>query len=126
MKMRATENVTAKQEQAQTKQQVNTPPNGGQVPVATPMPMVGAPDSVMAQHPDMPLTQVYAPQISLAAFLLLTLLGMIIFRVLAERRRLAKKCPFCGMGLERWADECGMCKKSIFVYPDAPPHSHAK
>jgi hypothetical protein len=120
--MRDSENIKAQKEKTISEKRTDpgAPPNGGQVPVAMPMPMVGAPESMMAEHPDMPMTQVYAPQISLAALLILMTVGMIIFRKIAEKRRLAKKCPHCGMGLERWADQCGMCKESIFVYPSTP------
>ncbi|MEW6734608.1 MAG: hypothetical protein AB1489_25005 [Acidobacteriota bacterium] len=93
------------------------PPNCGQIPVAMPMPMVGSPTAIMAAHPQMPMTQVYAPHISVVSLLLLMLAGSIVFRIRYQRKRLAKRCPHCGIGLERWADRCGMCNKSIFVYP---------
>jgi hypothetical protein len=113
------DNFNAKKEQEATKKPAeketrdSTPPNCGQVPVAMPQ-------STSAQHSDMSMAQIYALQISLWTLLILILIGMSVFRIRAERKRLAKKCPHCGMGLEHWADECGMCKKSIFVYPPAP------
>jgi hypothetical protein len=89
------------------------PPNSGQVPVAMPMDT----STTTAQQTEMMMTPNYALYFSIGSLLLLVIAGAVIFRRIAHHRRYCKPCRNCGAHLERWADECGMCKKSIFVYP---------
>jgi hypothetical protein len=108
------------------------PPDCGQVPVAMsnePQPEAeavvlkpvtgGEPalKTAVERPPLMPATQVYAPQIAAGSIFLSILIGFVVFKLRADRKRLSKRCPHCNGRLERWADECRNCGKNIFVYP---------
>src|SRR6185369_6367860 len=105
------------------------PPDCGQVPVAVSIEpnteaVVQKPESggepvlqtMVGRPPQMPATQVYAPQIAAGSIFLSLLIGFVVFKLRADRKRLSKRCPHCNDKLERWADECRSCGKNIFVY----------